>query len=61
MTLYSLTHPNIKTVKLESLAANLPIPIQVESWRRKSQCLLSLPQLNDETLSLGALLNWDVA
>lgn len=41
---------SLKTIKLESLATNLPIPIQTESRRRKLKRLLSLPELNFERL-----------
>lgn len=40
----------IKQVKLEALAASLPLPILFESRRRKIQRFLSLPQLSIETL-----------
>ena len=40
----------LKTIKLESLAANLPIPIQTESRRRKLKRFLSLPGLSFERI-----------
>lgn len=40
----------LKTVKLESLASNLPIPIQTESRRRKLKRFLSLPGLSFERI-----------
>lgn len=40
----------LKTIKLESLAANIPIPIQVESRRRKLKRFLSLPRLSFERI-----------
>lgn len=40
----------LKTLKLESLAANLPIPRQVESRRRKLKRFLSIPGLSFERL-----------
>jgi hypothetical protein len=41
---------SLRSVKLESLAAKLPLPILAESRRRKLQRFLSLPQLQLETL-----------
>jgi hypothetical protein len=41
---------SLRTVKLESLAAKLPLPILAESRRRKLQRFLSLPQLKLELL-----------
>lgn len=41
---------SLHTVKLESIAAKLPIPILAESRRRKLQRFLSLPQLKLESL-----------
>lgn len=41
---------SLRSVKLESLATKLPLPILAESRRRKLQRLLTLPQLKLETL-----------
>lgn len=40
----------LKTIKLESIATNLPIPIQTESRRRKLKRFFSLPGLSFERI-----------
>ncbi|CAA9565342.1 hypothetical protein AVDCRST_MAG81-997 [uncultured Synechococcales cyanobacterium] len=49
---------SLRQVKLESLAAKLPIPIQAESRRKKLQRLFSLPTLTFERLWLPIVLQW---
>lgn len=49
---------SLRTVKLESLAAKLPLPILAESRRRKLQRFLDLPQLKLETLWFSIWQQW---
>ena len=49
---------SIKLVKLEALAAALPLPIQFESRRHRLQRFLSLPVLKVEKLWFPFIENW---
>jgi hypothetical protein len=49
---------SMKQVRLETLATQLPLPIEFESRRRKLQRFLSLPQLNFRSLWFPLLRQW---
>lgn len=49
---------SIKEVNLEKIATAIPVPILVESRRKKVQRFLSLPGLNIKTLWFPIIKNW---